>query len=1129
VQQRNFRKDQIMKIAAPKTKWTGLGFLLALLCGAPIWADDTELLLVTPQNGASPFNANILMIIDSSASMDTLEETNRPYDADRVYTDGDCGTNLIYWTQTGLPPACGDDNNQFVEKSAFVCASASRQIEAIGVYQSVMVQYRSDLTDSTSWRTLGPGYSTEQVECQEDSGVHGTGSDVYAQAATDVGPYTSNADNELAWGSFPASESYTVYDGNYLNWRATPEVAVLSRLDIVKVAVKAAMNSINDANIGIMRFNFQDGGPVIKAMTDLDSNRTALEAVVDSISPSSVNDRTPLSETMYEAALYWLGEDAYYGERINEYPTDPNALLTTEPERYLAPPSPACSKNYNVVLTDGEPTEDLETPDLATTLPGFSAKLDGRTACTGMAQGDCLDDITEYLSIPDLSSTQDGDQFVTTHTIGFTVDLPILKQAAELSGGDYFLADDAEKLSRALLKIFTEANQQDLAFTAPAVAVNAFNRTQNLNDLYLSVFRSDINYRWPGNLKKYRLSGGEIVDADGASAVDSTTGFFNESARSFWTDDDINDGTNVELGGAANQLPTPATRKLFTNNGDTELTALSNAISPANSAAYTIADFGLNGAVDEPTVEEMIDWLRGADIFDEDNSPDTTQRNSMGDPLHSQPATMFYGGEPGTEDIVVYMATNDGYLHAIDAKTGEELWSFIPNELLPRSAALLFNPSARYKSYGIDGDVVPVFLDRDDNGVIDGDDFAYIVFGMRRGGSSFYALDVTNKNAPKLMWNISRPGMGQSWSRPTITRVNVDDDSLDDDNAVVIIGAGYDPVHDTPTFPGTADNSGAGVIMLNLKTGAELWRAGRDMDADLILDDMTRAFPSQIRVIDLDGDRYADRMYAADVGGQLWRFDIFPGNAAGSLVEGGVIAQLGAEGIDSPSATETRRVYNSPDVALFLDTERNRRFLSVNVGTGYRAHPLDTSATDAFYSIRDPAVFNRLTADEYDNYDIATDTDFAEVSGSTQVVLTADDRGWKFTLPASQMVLSNSSIFDDEVFFVAFSPDTVAADDCTVTVGKNFLYRMSIINGDPIVLDISTVADEDADAERVTELKQGGIAPSPQFLFPSPDDPNECEGAECSPPPIGCVGAECFDPGFRPRPVRTLWTQDGIE
>jgi type IV pilus assembly protein PilY1 len=33
---------------------------------------------------------------------------------------------------------------------------------------------------------------------------------------------------------------------------------------------------------------------------------------------------------------------------------------------------------------------------------------------------------------------------------------------------------------------------------------------------------------------------------------------------------------------------------------------------------------------------------------------------------------------------------------------------------------------------------------------------------------------------------------------------------------------------------------------------------------------------------------------------------------------------------------------------------------------------------------------------------------------------------------------------------------------------------------------------------------------------------------ECA-PPIACVGVECFDPGFVNYPVRTLWTQDGIE
>ena len=69
--------------------------------------------------------------------------------------------------------------------------------------------------------------------------------------------------------------------------------------------------------------------------------------------------------------------------------------------------------------------------------------------------------------------------------------------------------------------------------------------------------------------------------------------------------------------------------------------------------------------------------------------------------------------------------------------------------------------------------------------------------------------------------------------------------------------------------------------------------------------------------------------------------------------------------------------------------------------------------------------------------------------------------------------------------------------------------------------------DDDADANRVTELAQGGIAPTPAFLFPSPDA--NCAGAACSPTPIGCIGVECFDPGFDNFPVRTLWTQDGIE
>ena len=87
---------------------------------------------------------------------------------------------------------------------------------------------------------------------------------------------------------------------------------------------------------------------------------------------------------------------------------------------------------------------------------------------------------------------------------------------------------------------------------------------------------------------------------------------------------------------------------------------------------------------------------------------------------------------------------------------------------------------------------------------------------------------------------------------------------------------------------------------------------------------------------------------------------------------------------------------------------------------------------------------------------------------------------------------------------------------------------MQILNGDPVTSNLEALDPADADDARRQTLQQGGIAPSPTMLFPSPDSAS-CTGDECSPPPLGCVGVECFDPGFDNFPVRTLWTQDGVD
>jgi len=1134
-----------MKISIRKSTWMSVSFAIAMLTGLPAVADDTELLLVNPDPSQNP-KPNVMFILDTSGSMTETQDTIEPYDSTVTYADGDCNPDAIYWTDVDVTPVCDASNHQWFYKTAYVCDFSTNQIAGIGSYTDTMVMFRTaelgDDDDENMWDRFAPRFHDFLVECQADSGVHGEGIDgeFWARRGDKLSnAFASNPQDEISWGSSPRNISYTVYDGNYLNWKAQPNNVVRSRSYIMIEVTKKVLSSVNDLNVGLMRFNPTNpadavagtpelrgvGGSVILDLTDLDDNR---QAVLDAVDSLPADGWTPLSETLYENALFWRGMAANYGA-VDFAMTDPNALISSDPMVYEAPGWDVCAKNYNVLLTDGEPTEDTDTPGLMGNLPNIAGAL-GYAGCDGTAgDGYCLDDIAEYLSLEDVDANTDGDQLVTTHTIGFTIDLPILSETAANSGGQYFLADDVESLTRTLLSIIADINDRSLSFSAPAVSVNTFNRTQNLNDLYITTFGAKAQAHWPGNLKKYRIDNRSIVDVNGDDAVDPATGFFLDTARSYWTTGGA-DGNDVRLGGAAQQLPTPFDRNLYTNNNGGDLTAGANSVTESNAAAFVDSDFGLSGATGEPTMVDLINWARGEDLLDEDNNTSTTMRQAMGDPLHSQPAAVIYGGTEASPDVVIFTATNDGYLHAFAGDSGVELWSFIPKELLSNLTRLYFDPGSKYKQYGLDGNVVPIIKDVDRDGVVepsDGD-FVQLVFGMRRGGNTFYSLDVTDKDSPQLLWSVNLAESGESWSTPVIARMDIASVSQNVDKAVVVIGGGYDTAHDTSAHPVSADAAGAGVHILDLRTGTELWRASADSTADLQLSSMTRAMPNAVRVIDLSGDGLADRMYASDMGGQIWRFDVFNGQARSNLVTGGVIAQLGAEGLSgTPAAADTRRFYNSPDVSLVVDNRQQRRFISISIGSGYRAHPFDLTASDRFFSIRDPNVFNHLDQNAYDNYTIVTDADLVEVSGQTQTIITSADSGWKFTLPFNEKILADSLTFDDQVFFVAFTPDSDSAATCSAGKGTNFLYRMRVVNGDPIVPNIDTLSPLVSDDERRSTLQQGGIAPSPTILFPSPDP--DCTGDDCRQPPLGCVGVECFNPGFANNPVRTLWTQDGIE
>src|SRR5690606_36909566 len=119
-----------------------------------------------------------------------------------------------------------------------------------------------------------------------------------------------------------------------------------------------------------------------------------------------------------------------------------------------------------------------------------------------------------------------------------------------------------------------------------------------------------------------------------------------DGAHSYWSASP--DGPNVQAGGAANNIPAPANRKVYTYLGDTQLTAATNQVVTTNIA---IDDALLNTTnVDGPSRDAIIAFIRGANAS---NQP----RNQMGDPLHSQPVSVMY--DQG--EMLVFFATNDGF------------------------------------------------------------------------------------------------------------------------------------------------------------------------------------------------------------------------------------------------------------------------------------------------------------------------------------------------------------------------------------------------------------------------------------------------------------------------------------
>ncbi len=955
------------------------------------------------------------------------------------------------------------------------------------------------------------------------------------------------------------------------------------RMEVLQDVANDFIQNMENVNIGLMKYDirlgwgdsYTDGGMVVHEMVPVEDNRASLSA---EIANTYHVGNTPLQETYLESAYYWMGAPALFGVGSWEGFIGSNGRYYARPRAstpnsyvpgtttYQSPIIGACQRNYSVYITDGEPTTDINGTALITALlndPTYTEHA--TTACTnpdGFTNGgECLDELAEFLFANDFNDNLPGKQNIVSHFIGFALDLPFLQRAADAGGGTYYTADDAETLRNALGAILNNVADDVNGFTAPAVTVNDFDRTTHIDQLYFTVFQPSDSYLWAGNVKKYKYRANEqgdglsIIGQDGEIAVNPASGFFYDgrdqlgnldpnipTAFSYWSASP--DGANVELGGAANEFALG--RKMLTNNAGTSLSFISRDNQDMRDALinqpvpFTPGDsIPWPSTANDAVVDRWLDWAGGLDSYDANgNGSFTDARQSMGDPLHSKPVVVTYGGSSSAPETVLFVATNEGYLHAISGETGQELFAFMPKELWGNIPFMAENPKLglNKRRYGLDGPVVAWKNDGGD-GVVDSGDQVILYVGMRRGGSAYYALDVTNPNSPQLLWQFddsNHPAMGQSWSTPVRTKMNFGTNDSENTKDVLIFSAGYDPAQDNKSTV-SDDSYGNAVYIVDALSGALLYSIS-NAGANLVIPEMKNSIPSTVRPLDLDLNGTTDRIYFTDIVGRVFRIDVH--NEDSFDVTGGMIAELG--GTLGGGASANRRFFYAPDVTL--GTDNGRSFITITLSSGHRADPLETGIDDYLYGIRDYKPFE-VIGDENDDYDYGiTPNTLTALSATGNVVVPSGSDGFKYAITETgEKSLARSRVFDNVAYYTTYMPGSPpSSNPCAPAVGSGALYTIDLTTG-TLVRDV---------------LQKAGIPPEVTFLFGDPGDDDQmldtCFGPHCNTTPdpsdpaacdssqadcdyeetqntgttVQCqTGAEACDAGGRVRPTRTYWRQ----
>jgi Mg-chelatase subunit ChlD len=461
-------------------------------------------------------------------------------------------------------------------------------------------------------------------------------------------------------------------------------------------------------------------------------------------------------------------------------------------------------------------------------------------------------------------------------------------------------------------------------------------------------------------------------------------------------------------------------------------------------------------------VTDLINFVRGIDAYDENkNNNKTEERWKLADIYHSELKVVgapraeddanegdteaYYryqknynnfkngnrcGGSCPSRKEVVYVGANDGMLHAFDAKTGKELWAFIPPGMvknLPKLSSV--KPNTSNSIYGVDGSIVvkDIYFDKNDGKGARW--YTVLIAGQGRGGQSYFALDITNPNAPDFLFAFENDIMdkriyhwdgdgnreslsyvssispefdyskiGEAWSAPMIV-------AMPENNTrkwVAVFGAGYNG--------GVNSDYGSSIYVIDLEDKGKVLKR---IDLTDVSSNIVNSVPAKLVSITPDTTSKAkykgSMLYVADLEGKQWKLNL---TNKGTLYEVTPI-------FDAQATVENDRM-EFFQITPTIGSDDN---LWSYYGTGnqQKVQRVSTDINNRIFGLKDKNFPN------YKNVNGLNNTALSSLKNTTttgNACPSESDLGWYVNLEANERITGKLALYNEILYATRYLPNT---------------------------------------------------------------------------------------------------------